>query len=122
MTIEQFVVLALLVLVPLLNALIRFLRKRVPVPPPADAKAKEPVLALPPSAREGPAPPEPPRPSVRAPTAQPAAVRRVSRRSSARRLRPADVRRGIVLMTILRPCRALEGRPAMNSGAEPGVR
>jgi len=101
---EQLLFLALFVLIPLLNALARLLRKRRPAPPVLD----EPVAALPPPRVLHPVP-EPAPPPARVTRAEPAVVQVVERRRRVPyRLRSADVRRGMVLMTILGPCRALE--------------
>jgi len=114
---EQILLLLLFVVVPLLNVLVRWLQRRAREPQrpvPAEPRAAEPVARekwprapLPPRARmiEPALPREGPRETRPAPRPQPVV----------RRARPlggrAAVRRAVVAMTILGPCRGLEEPP-----------
>ncbi len=129
MTIEQLLLLLILVAVPLLERLLRVVRERTsdsareaaaaaavpavsppPVPPPAPGvlrTAQRPLLAA--------LPVLPPRPPDGAPGArlQPALTGRrtplARRRAAARDVtRGGDLRRAMTLMVILGPCRAIE--------------
>jgi hypothetical protein len=115
MSVEQLLFIALFVLVPLFNFLAKVLRqrRRPAAPIPQAEEPGEPVTALPPPRVLLPVP-EPPRPSARPPRA-PAVLVVERRRRAPYRLRPADVRRGLVLMTILGPCRALEREASPNT-------
>jgi hypothetical protein len=109
---EQLLFIVLFVLIPLFNVLAKLLRKRRPAPPVPEER----VTALPPPRVLHPVPAPSPLPA-RVTRAGPAEVQAVERRRRVPyRLRSTDVRRGIVLMTILGPCRALE------PGASPETR
>jgi hypothetical protein len=112
---EQILLLLLFVMVPLLNLLVRWLQRRAREqqqrPVPVEPRAAEPVrregrppAPLPPRARliEPALPREGPRETLPAPRPQPVL----------RRPRPlggrAAIRRAIVAMTILGPCRGVE--------------
>jgi hypothetical protein len=114
---EQLVFLALFLLFALLNLIVRLFRERAAKPPdtappplrrPPPPRPPEP-LARPAPARvaQPPAPapvvPGPAAPALAAPAAAPA-----RRRPRARLGGPRDLRRAVVLMTVLGPCRALE--------------
>jgi hypothetical protein len=116
MTREQLLILVILVFVLLLNLLARLLRRRVkgealrgvePQAPPIPSRAyrRAPSVAEPPRAREGPH-------AAPVPVAVPPGAPPRRARSPVGGLQ--GVRRGIVLMTILRPCRALEPPDALN--------
>lgn len=119
---EQLVLIAVFVLIPLLSVLGRWLRERAgktrprgPGPPAPVTEVTPPPLGLPPRARRV----EPVLPAARLPrTAPPAAVDRRPR-ASALLGGPAGMRRAVVAMTILGPCRALEEPPPAGPGAEP---
>jgi hypothetical protein len=114
---EQIVLLLVFVLVPLFNLLVRWLQRRARAqqrPVPAEPRVAEPV------AREGRLPaPMPPRvrviesarpregPGKAPPAPRPEAVIRGAGPLGGR----AAVRRAIVTMTILGPCRGLDERP-----------
>ena len=116
---EQIILLLVFVLVPLLNLLVRWLRRRAREqqrPMPVEPRAAEPVereewspAPIPPRVRliepglprEGLRPPPPALPPPRA----------VTGRAGPLGGRVA-VRRAVIAMTILGPCRALEERPA----------
>jgi len=119
---EQILLLLLFVLVPLINLLVRWLRRRASElqrPVPAEPRAAEPVAR-----EERPPVPVPPRVRViepalpregprEAPPAPP--LRPVIRRAGSLGGRLA-VRRAVVAMTILGPCRGLEEPPPMTPG------
>jgi hypothetical protein len=106
MSVEQLLFIAFFVLVPLLNFLARLLRKRLPAPPTPEAEPEAPAMTVPPPRVLLPVP-EPVRPAARGPrAAEVVAVAR--RRRKPPRVRAADARRGVALMTILGPCRAVE--------------
>jgi hypothetical protein len=119
-SLEQLLFVALFVLVPLLNFLREHWKKRgqrppepAPARPPARVELPVPTTATPPApAREPrPAPAREPRPTVQpAPVPAPAAGAAPAHapHPRPRRLRPSDVRRGVVWMTILAPCPGLE--------------
>lgn len=121
MTIEQLLILAVLVLIPLVNYLAGRLRRSL--------KEAEPRAAAPPppraEPRSRPRPPALPRPApgiVPPEAAPPRPARRRAASAAPRSLR--ESRRGIVLMTVLGPCRALEPpgdgpRPASGPGGTP---
>ena len=104
----QILLLILFILVPLINFVMRRVRKSVESETPAD----EPVLDTPRRAQATPKPPPPTRRASRnevhasqAPAvATPLSRGRFSKRSLLGNTR--DVRRGMILMTILGPCRA----------------
>lgn len=111
---EQLLLIAIFLLVGLVNMLVRWLRQRSQVPrpeaepPPGPEPARGRRLELPPAARVivPPLPPEAavPAPRRMRPEAAPPARRRPRPRLGSR----ADVRRAIVTMTVLGPCRARE--------------
>lgn len=107
---EQILLLLLLVLVPLLNLLVRWLRRRVREGHGSEAAAREaqPPAPLPPRARviEPPLPARPARQET-PPRREAAASPPVHRRMVPLRGRAA-LGRAIVTMTILGPCRGLE--------------
>ena len=119
---EQILLLLLFVLVPLINLLVRWLRRRAREqqrPAPVEPRATEPVAR-----EERPPVPVPPRVRViepalpregprEAPPAPP--LRPVIRRAGSLGGRLA-VRRAVVAMTILGPCRGLEEPPPMTPG------
>jgi hypothetical protein len=132
LSIEQILLFALFVLVPLFNLLVRWLRQRLqkqhpdtsPAPPPDPTdggRPREPAdlppIAVPPRIRRGAAAAraveEAPRPRAIAATAPP--------RTARRRPRPLHIgtarnlRRAIVLMAVLGPCRAQETAPRPGS-------
>jgi hypothetical protein len=113
---EQLVLLLLFVLVPLFNVLLRWLQRRAqerPRPAPAEPRAAEPAAReewrapLPPRVRviEPALPREEPREPRPAPRPRPV-VRRAGPLGG-----PAAVRRAVIAMTILGPCRGLEEPP-----------
>jgi hypothetical protein len=110
MTFEQLLILALVVLLPLLNFLAGRVRRRLEEARPPEAVPVAPRA----EARPRPGPPAPPErrpaPRIAAPEVEPPrrAVRRAAP-AAPRSLR--EVRWGIVLMTVLGPCRALEPPP-----------
>jgi hypothetical protein len=116
MSLEQLVVLAIFVLVPLANALLRWLRRRLEPPAPPAPAAPPP----PPPVRVEPGPawlPTSLPPAARATVARPEewrAPRQARARRHAWSLGPAGARRGIVLMTVLGPCAAQD--PAGSPG------
>lgn len=131
---EQLVILAIFLLVGLVNFIVDLLRKRGRTAQPQtreqDVAIEEEELDLSevlwperatelPPEREparGLVPPPPPRPMppVVAPVSPPRPpVRSVQRRRLHRRIDPREARRGLVLMTILGPCRGME-RPGAN--------
>jgi hypothetical protein len=126
---EQLVLIAIFLLVGFVNAIVRWLRQRaaarrreaepeaLPVPGPAPSRTRE----LPPGARV--VLPPPPA-EVRTPAAQrrmPALQPPVRRRPREhRRLGSrADVRRAVVMMTVLAPCRAREHEPEVGTSSPP---
>lgn len=121
---EQILLLLLFVLVPLFNLLVRWLRRRARAqqrPVPAEPRAAEPKgreelpARMPSRVRviEPARPREGPRESPPAPRPQP-----VIRRAGPLGGRAA-VRKAVVAMTILGPCRGLEERPAITPGRPP---
>jgi len=122
---EQILLLLLFVLVPLFNLLVRWLRRRAreqqrPIPPEPRAtdpvgREERPPARMPPRARviEPALPREGPREMRPAPRPQP-----VIRRAGPLGGRAA-VRRAVVAMTILGPCRGLEERPAITPARPP---
>ena len=128
---EQILLLLLFVLVPLLNVLVRWLQRRAREPQrpvPAEPRAAEPVRR-----EEWPPVPMPPRVRM----IEPALLREGPRETRpaprplpvVRRAGPlggrAAVRRAVVAMTILGPCRGLEEpapvRPPSQPAASPPV-
>lgn len=108
---EQLILLAIFLLVGLLNVVIRWLRQRADASSPETGSSPPPTLGLPPAARTVvPPPAQPTAPAVRAarpPVSRPPQPRR--RPAAGGRLHGrADLRRAIVAMTVLGPCRALE--------------
>jgi hypothetical protein len=122
---EQILLLLLFVLVPLFSLLVRWLQRRAREqqrPMPAEPSATEPVgreerlpARLPPRVRviEPARPREGPRETPPAPRPQP-----VIRRAGPLGGRAA-VRKAVVAMTILGPCRGLEERPAITPTRPP---
>jgi hypothetical protein len=122
---EQILLLLVFVLVPLFNLLVRWLQRRAREqqrPMPAKPSAIDPVgreerppARMPPRVRviEPARPREGPREPPPAPRPQP-----VIRRAGPLGGR-AEVRRAIVAMTILGPCRGLEERPAITPARPP---
>jgi hypothetical protein len=106
MSVEQLLFLVLFVVLPLLNMLRKALRKRPPAPPLPEARREEPRPLLPPPMVLHPVP-ELARPPARATTTERRPVQSAEQRRRAA-FGPGDIRRGIVIMTILGPCRALE--------------
>jgi hypothetical protein len=111
---EQFLVLVLLVLAAVVNVLMRWARQRA-APPARDSEPEHPRpaerRARPPAepARADAARPElPVAASRRPPPPGPAPPARPWQPVHSRLGRPADIRRAIVVMTLLAPCRALE--------------
>jgi hypothetical protein len=127
---EQLLFFAAFLLLSLVNMVVRFLRTRArQAREAAEREAAEREAARAPRVElPGPPPPAWPRPlpvEVRRPDAAPTptaprpvpAARRQPRRPAATLLgRPADLRRTIVLMTVLGPCRALEGQESRPGG------
>jgi hypothetical protein len=99
---EQLLLLAAILLLALLDLIARAVRKSQAGQVPQDAEPGSGPIAEVPRPEEFPVPARPAPP--RAPL--PAPVRRPARPS----LGPGDARRGIVLMTILGPCRGLDPR------------
>jgi hypothetical protein len=106
LTLQQLLLLAVIVLVPLLNLLLRWLQRRMEAAAPASPgpEAAGPLPGLPPRAER-----REPLPAVELP--------RVAARAR-RRPRPTapigtlpEIRRAVVMMTVLGPCRALEEPP-----------
>ena len=122
---EQILLLLLFVLVPLFNLLVRWFQRRARKqrrPVPAEPSATEPVgreerplTRMPPRTQviEPARPREDPRETLPPPRRQP-----VIRRAGPLGGRTA-VRRAIVAMTILGPCRGLEERPAITPTRPP---
>jgi hypothetical protein len=120
---EQVLLLLVFVLVPLLNLLVRWLQRRAREqrrPVSAEPRAAEPVAReerlpapMPPRVRviEPARPRQGPRETPPAPRPQPV-IRRAGPLGG-----PAGVRRAIVAMTILGPCRALEEHPPTALGS-----
>jgi hypothetical protein len=111
---EQLVLLALFLLAGLISAIVRWLRQRPeaprPEPDPEPTRASR-TRELPRAARVR-APVPPPEPAVPAPRRMPAAAPDPHARRRPR-VHPrlgghTDLRRAIVVMTVLGPCRALE--------------
>jgi hypothetical protein len=109
MSIEQILLFFLFILLPLLNLLFQRIKRRAE----SEAPAKEPVTRVPRPPRA--APPRPPASRAAGDSgrrleppalALPARGRRFDKRSLLGT--PRDLRRGIILMTLLGPCRALE--------------
>ena len=111
MTLKQILILAVFVLVPLLNVLVRMLRRRLAAPAPQQSEPQAPetparvrTLSSPRGPRRGeaggilPSVPQPPL----------AEVLWTRRRPKVRIGSEREVRRGIVLMAVLGPCRGLE--------------
>ena len=123
MTLEQLLILALFVLVPLLNVLVRVLKRRLAGPAPQESGPQAPetparvrTLSLPLGARRGEARGIPP--SVSQPTRTEGLQPR--RRPKVRIGSAREARRGIVLMAVLGPCRGVEPRgQAARSGRPP---
>ena len=108
-TLEQIVLLIVFILLPLLNFVIQRIQRRRKRQTPE----KEPVAQIRRQAQATPAPPPTPRASrsrvhgPQAPTiSTPISVSHVTERSLLGTSR--DVRRGMILMTILGPCRAFD--------------
>jgi hypothetical protein len=140
MSTELVILLALFVVLPLIQQLLRSVRQQGPPGQSADRPATEgqPVAAKPESeirelpARAGPGPPQMARHAFpKAATSEGTALARAGARetpiSLARRrlpiagLRnPAGLRRSIVLMTILGPCRAIDSDGGSAVGARKG--
>ena len=106
MSVEQLLFLVLFVLLPLLNMLRKALRNRRPAPPVPEARREEPRPVLPPPMVLHPVPALA-RPPARATTVERRPVQAAEQRRRTA-FSPSDIRRGIVIMTILGPCRALE--------------
>ena len=107
MSVEQLLFLVLFVLLPLLNMLRKALRNRRPAPPVPEAGRVEPMpVRRPPPMVLHPVP-ELVRPPARATTAERRPVQAAEQRRRTA-FSPSDIRRGIVIMTLLGPCRALE--------------
>jgi hypothetical protein len=112
----QLLLLAVFLLVPLLNFLLTLWRRRrragtragqfEPVAPQTPAQETRPRAIQ--AARAGVSGDRPRRETPRVPTEVPPGAPRLK---VAARLGPRDARRGVVLMAILGPCRALEPQP-----------
>lgn len=106
---EQLLLLALFLLVAFAGLLARWLKARMGAPPPAETRPPDTV-----SVRRPQRPPGEPAMPVRTPPlahGQPSPPSPVETRRRAPRPRlggPSHLRRGIVLMAVLGPCRALE--------------
>ena len=119
MTLEQILVVAVLVLAPLLNVLVRVLRRRFagPAPPESgpeapEAPARVRMVSSALGAQRGQAggiPPSVPQPPL-------TEVLRPRRRPKVRIGSAREARRGIVLMAVLGPCRGLEPPRLMRRG------
>jgi hypothetical protein len=111
-TLEQILLLAVLVLVPLLNLALRWLQRRMeaaePAPPRPEPPATPPLL--PPRAeRREPLPAvEPPRAAAAAPVAVPRAPARRGPHRPAPLGGLPEIRRAVIMMTILGRCRGLD--------------
>lgn len=111
MTLEQVLLFAALALAPLFGALVRTVRRRLEGETPGDLEPEAP--SVPPRVRTPPAPATGTAAGSR--ESPPAAVRGMvvafaaaDRPAPLRLSSHREVRQGIVLMTILSPCRALE--------------
>jgi len=109
MSFEQILLLIAFILLPLLNLLFQRIRRGVE----GETAAEEPVARVPHRPRATPPPPAPSRAAgdrgrrLESPAlAVPARRRRFNKRSLFGT--PRDLRRGIILMTLLGPCRALD--------------
>ncbi|MGE0866031.1 MAG: hypothetical protein AB7P34_19185 [Vicinamibacterales bacterium] len=113
---ESLLLLALFLLLPLVEQLVKFVRRRAEAAPAASGPPPAPVMAGPPPVEETARRPlrVGPRPSAPLPTSRPLAPPAVPppgapRRGAKRWLHSrTGLRRAVVLMTILGPCRALE--------------
>jgi hypothetical protein len=108
---EQIVLFAVFVLIALLNLVLGWVRRRAAAEPAADASTpapRAPAPRMPPARRAAPGV----RPSETVPAGPVRAPARAPTRPASRRgLRsggPRDLRRAIVLMAVLGPCRGLE--------------
>ena len=109
MTPEQLVFLLIFLLIPLLNFLVRILRGRVrraPRGPVEPAPGRPPAAA--PSLRPRPAAPARPHEQPREPVRLMPVPETPGPQRVRARLDPADLRRGVVLMTILGACPGTE--------------
>ena len=109
MSFEQILLLLAFILLPLLNLLFQRIKRRVE----SETPAEEPVTRVPRPPRAVPARPSSSRPAgdrgrrLESPAlAVPPRRLRFNKRSLFRT--PRDLRRGIILMTLLGPCRALD--------------
>jgi hypothetical protein len=121
---EQLILIAIVLLVGLVNAIVRWLRQRTPTTPPPEplplpeAPSSPPRTQLPPAARlvvpanEAAVPAVRPAPPVAPPRRVPSSRRVLGRRS--------ELRRAIVAMTILGPCRGREGEPGLRTPGPAG--
>ena len=109
MSFEQILLLLAFILLPLLNLLFQRIKRRVE----SETPAEEPVASVPRPPRATPPYPSPSRPAGdrgRRLESQALAVPARRRRFNKNSLfgTPRDLRRAIVLMTLLGPCRALD--------------
>lgn len=113
---ESLLLLALFLLLPLIEQLVKFARRRVEAAAPGSGQSPAPIPDLPPAIAEtgrrqlrATARPSPPLSAPRqdSPATVPPPARR-RRRARQWLHSPAGLRRAVVLMTILGPCRALE--------------
>jgi hypothetical protein len=119
---EQLILVAIFLLVGLVNAIVRWMRQRTPPPPealpPPETPPRPPrTLDLPPGVRVVPAPAV----AMPAVPASPPVTRR--RRASAARDavgRRGELRRAIIAMTVLGPCRGREGEPGLRTPGPAG--
>jgi hypothetical protein len=107
--VEQLLLLALFLLVAFAGSLARWLKARMGAPPPAETRPPDAVSVRRPQLPPG----EPTRPVWTPPgaSARPSPPLPVETRRRSPRPRlggPSDLRRAIVLMAVLGPCRALE--------------
>jgi len=106
----QILLLIVFILVPLFNFLMRRLRKPVESETPANEPVPDPPRRVRPAPESPPPPPRAPRNRARemqGPVALTPPARRHFTKSSLFAT-PRDVRRGIILMAILGPCRAFD--------------
>jgi hypothetical protein len=106
-TLEQILILAaVFVLVPLLNALVRALRRRLVGPTPRESGSRAPETSAP--VRMPSLPLDSPRRAAGGAPPPLTDVLQSRRRPKVRIASAQEARRGILLMTVLGPCRGLE--------------
>ncbi len=125
---EQIVLLAIFLLVGLVNAIVRWRQQSreappEPAPPPPRREPPPRPAELPPRIRVTVPLPAASVPAARRPPVPVPAPRTPPRRRPVHRWlgRRADVRRAIVVMTVLGPCRALEVEPGIRTPGPAGA-